>query len=432
MCVHVPIFKGQRGLVPRFFCAWEFQGDSPELPQLMRWRDASDVKAKRDARRRGANPIPISPMANDLSAVIPQVLSQAVLLLRQNAIMPRLINTDYSNEVAEQGDTIDIPIPSAIQTRDVVPGPNNVAPNNEVKPKKTQLVLNNWKEAPFTMNDKEITSVMRGVAPRQLQEAVKAIANDVDGSILNCYKDVYGVAGTAGSIPFATSTVEAQEAFRTLNIQLCPREDRRIVLDPFAEANAIGLPQFQNVDKSGSDETIRNAVIGRKLGFDWYQDQNITRHVAGTASGFVINQANHAVGDEQVTIAGGTGTFAVGDVFSVAGDTDQTYVVKSVVGTTLSYAPKAKAAWANNAAITKKASHTVNLAFHRDAFGFASRQMTDVFAGGSEIMSMADPVSGIVLRLEVSRQHKQTQWSLDCLWGAKAVMPDLACRILGQ
>lgn len=371
-------------------------------------------------------------MANELSNVIPQVLSQAVLLLRQNAIMPRLINTDYSNEVAEQGDTIDIPIPSAIATRDVVPGPNNVAPNNDVKPKKTQLSLNNWKEAPFTMNDKEITSVLRGVAPRQLQEAVKAIANDVDASILNCYKDIYGAAGTPGTDPFSTSPIEAQEAFRTLNIQLCPRSDRRIVLDPYAEANAVGLPQFQNVDKAGTDETIREAVIGRKLGFDWYQDQNVVRHTAGAAAGYLVNQANHAVGDEQVTIDSGTGAFAVGDIFTVAGDTEQTYVVKSVVGTTLSYAPKARVAWADNAAITKKASHTVNLAFHRDAFGFASRQMADVFAGGSEIMSMADPISGVVLRLEVSRQHKQTQWSLDCLWGAKAVIPELACRIFGR
>lgn len=371
-------------------------------------------------------------MPNDLTAVIPQVLSQAVLLLRQNAIMPRLINTDYSNEVAEQGDTVDIPIPSAIATRDVVPGPVQVAPNNEVKPKKTQLVLDHWKEAPFIMTDKEISSVMRGTAPRQLREAVKAISNDIDGSILNCYKDVGGMAGTPGTIPFSTSTVEAQEAFRTLNIQLCPREDRRIVLDPFAEANAIGLPQFQNVDKSGTDETIRNAVIGHKLGFDWFQDQNVPRHVTGNGAGFAVSQADHEPGDDTVTISGGTGSLGVGDVFSVAGDTEQTYAVKSVIGGVLTYSPKARVGWQQGAAITTKASHTVNLAFHRDAFGFASRTMADVFPGGSEIMSMADPVSGVVLRLEVSRQHKQTQWSLDCLWGAKCVMPELACRIMGQ
>lgn len=368
---------------------------------------------------------------NDLSNVIPQVLAQAVMILRQNAIMPRLINTDYSSQVAEQGDTIDIPIPSAIETRDVVPSVQTPAPNNAVKPKKTQLSLDYWKEAPFTLNDKELTSVMKGAAPRQLQEAVKAIANDVDTSILQLYKEIYGVAGVAGTIPFSTSTIEAQQAFRTLNLQLCPRTDRRIVLDPFAEANAIGLPQFQNVDKSGDDQTLRDATIGHKLGFDWFQDQNIQRHVTGTAAGFLINQSNHKVGDEVAQIDSGTGDWVEGDLFTVAGD-PQTYVFKKIVGATMSYAPAAKNPWADNAAITKIASHTVNLAFHRDCFGFASRPMVDVFTGGNEIMSMVDPVSGIVLRLEVSRQNKQTQWSLDCLWGVKSVMPELGCRLLGQ
>lgn len=370
-------------------------------------------------------------MANDLSAVIPQVLSQAVMILRQNAIMPRLINTDYSNEIKDHGDTVDIPVPSAVETRDVAPGITPPAVNNEVKPKKTQIVLDHWKEAPFTMNDKEITSVMRGTAPRQLEEAVKAIANDIDSSVLACYKDVYGLAGTAGAIPFATSTAEAQAAFRTLNIQLSPRDNRRIVLDPFAEANAIGLPVFQNVNQSGSNETLINGTIGRKLGFDWWSDQNVQRHVAGAAAGYLINQANHAAGSEQVNVDTGTGAFAVGDIFTVAGDS-QTYTVKSFIGNVLQYAPAAKTAWADNSAVTKVASHTVNLAFHRDCFGFASRPMLDVFAGSNEIMSMVDPISGVVLRLEVSRQHKQTQWSIDCLWGVKCVRPELGCRILGQ
>lgn len=369
-------------------------------------------------------------MANDLTNVIPQVLAQAVLLLRETAIMPRLINTDYSNEIKEQGDTVDIPIPSAIETRDVVPGATPPAPNNDVKPKKAQIVLNKWKEAAFTMNDKEITSVMRGTAPRSLQEAVKAIGNDIDGSILDLYKNLYGTAGTAGTTPFATSTAEAQEAFRSLNIQLAPRNDRRIVLDPFAEANAIGLSVFQKANESGSTETLNNATIGRKLNFDWYQDQNVRQHTAGTAAGFQVNQANHAEGDTTVTVDTGTGTFAVGDIFTVAGDT-QTYVVKTHVGAVVTYAPAAKTAFADNAAISKKASHVANLAFHRDCFGFASRVMADVYAGGNEIMTLPDPVSGVILRLEVSRQHKQTQWSLDCLWGASCVMPELGVRVFG-
>lgn len=46
-------------------------------------------------------------------------------------------------------------------------------------------------------------------------------------------------------------------------------------------------------------------------------------------------------------------------------------------------------------------------------------------------MSMQDPQTGIVLRLEVSRQHKQIVWEFDILYGARLVRPELAVRILG-
>ena len=78
--------------------------------------------------------------------------------------------------------------------------------------------------------------------------------------------------------------------------------------------------------------------------------------------------------------------------------------------------------------------HVVNLAFHRDAFALAMRLLT---AGtldlslGNQIVSMTDETTGLLLRLEVSRQYKQTVWEFDVLWGTKLVRPELACRIAG-
>ena len=60
-------------------------------------------------------------MANSLSAVMPKILARGLLALREQAVMPRLVNADYSNDAARKGDTIDVPLPSAVAATDVAP-----------------------------------------------------------------------------------------------------------------------------------------------------------------------------------------------------------------------------------------------------------------------------------------------------------------------
>jgi hypothetical protein len=81
--------------------------------------------------------------------------------------------------------------------------------------------------------------------------------------------------------------------------------------------------------------------------------------------------------------------------------------------------------------VVTSVAFTRNLAFHRDAFAWASRPMQDVLGMGNQFSAVVDPVSGIALRLEVSRQWKQTTFSYDILGGAQLVRPDLAVSILG-
>ena len=82
---------------------------------------------------------------------------------------------------------------------------------------------------------------------------------------------------------------------------------------------------------------------------------------------------------------------------------------------------------------TVHASFVRNLVFHRDAIAFANRPLMDSTAGVDlgNFMSMQDPVSGLVMRLEVSRQYKQTVWEFDILWGNALVRPELAAIMAG-
>lgn len=382
-------------------------------------------------------------MANDLSVVAPKLLAQGLMALRENAVMPRLVNRDYEAEAAQKGTTVTIPIPSAIADREVAP---NVVPPASVDSAPTQALvpLDQWREAPFHLTDKEILESMDGTIPMQASEAIKSLVNYANAFILGKYKGVYGVTGTAGTTPFASTVAAATGGRKVLNNQLAPLSDRRFVIDPDAEANALGLRAFQDMSFSGSAQGIVEGQINRKLGFDWYMDQQVPTHTKGVATGtpLVNNGAGYAIGSTSIATDGWTadtsGILVEGDIIKFAGHS-QTYVVTadadsgaSTGPATLAIAPALQAAVADDEAITVTGSHVVNLAFHRDAFAFASRPLQDSAQGlGSIIESATDPVSGLSLRLEISRQHKQTQFSYDMLFGAALVRRELAARVLG-
>ena len=141
-------------------------------------------------------------------------------------------------------------------------------------------------------------------------------------------------------------------------------------------------------------------------------------------------------GDATVAVTGGTGDFVVGDLISFAGH-DQTYVVTAggaASGSTLSIAPSLQVDVAGSAAITVTADHELNLAFHRDAIAFVTRPLAsdpDANALGSIVRSISDPESRLTLRLEITRQNKQTNWSWDILYGYAVIRRELGARFLG-
>jgi len=376
-------------------------------------------------------------MANTLTEVIPKLLAQGLMALRENSIMPRLINTDYSELAAQKGDTVNVPIPSAISVAAVTPAATAPDPGNMV-PTSAPIVLDSWYEAAFQMTDKDYKDAMNGVIPMQASEAIKSLANQVDTDIMSLYKDIYGFAGAAGVTPFNSSVAEATDARKVLNNQLAPLDSRRFVIDPDAEANALGLRAFQDMSFSGTNSAIQEGLINRKLGFDWHMDQNIPQHTVGTQDGNYVVDGVNAAGSTSLVVKTGTGTLAEGDILTIAGDT-QTYVVTALYtpggAGTVSIAPGLAVATAGDEEITVEGTASTaypqNLAFQRDAFAFASRTMMDTGEGLGNYMSAVDPVSGLTLRVEVRREHYRTRFSYDILYGFATIRPELACRVWG-
>ena len=377
-------------------------------------------------------------MANTLTAVVPTIFAKAQLALRNATVMPRLIHTDWANEVKKQGNTIDVTLPVSFTVSDVTPSSTPISPSSHTR-EVVQIALSYWRKATLHFTDKEAAEIAEGATSEDLNSAMIALAEDVNSTILSvCSKGVYGYAGVAATTPFANDLSELISAKRKLFDQKCPPGGQRsLVIDGAAEENILGLRSMQ--DYKGP-ETLRTGNVGEVLGFGVYPDQQVYSHTLVGDDCALDDSVARAVGLKVLHMDGLTTAPAEGDVFTIAGDS-QTYVVVSstaLAGTDsdVTFEPGLKVAIPaadGNEAVTFKATHVANMAFDKRAFALASRPLAPAggFTGGNIIQSMMDPVTGLGLNLEISRQHMQNVWVFSILFGTKCIRPEFACRIAG-
>jgi hypothetical protein len=391
-------------------------------------------------------------VTNVYTDLLPRLWGMTAAVVRQNSVLPRLVMNLSDDIAATPGSTIQIPDQITGTTRAVAPDATPADPS-AVTATTTPLVLNNWREAPFVISDKEAAEIKEGTIPRIVSAYALALAEYIDQQGMAVYPGVYNTGVSAaiadGTTPVPSAfTVDAtanptglrawNEANTLLNQWGVPKAGRKVVLSAFDEGAATIMSPFLKADERGDQGGIIDGQIGRKLGMDWWMDQAIPTHTSGTlattaaqavkATGVTAGQTSE-VFDGTIT----TGlTVAVGDVFKFA-DHNQTYVNNTLVTTTTSaltissFSPPAKQNVADEVAVEFLPSHKSNLLLHPDAIAFASRPMGGINSG--TYVQAFDEVSGLNLRVEFLRQHKRDYISIDALFGWKLRDAKLISRI---
>jgi hypothetical protein len=280
--------------------------------------------------------------------------------------------------------------------------------------------------------------------------AIAALAEYVNGTIFSLYTALGQGVGTPGTAPFATAPDNAVTMKELLTLMKAPLADRRLVLDTIGMGSALKLAAFQYGMYSSDPNVMREGAMGRKFGFDWFEDQQVPYQTAGTiTTGLVVKigggGAASGVKTFTATTAASTGacSLKIGDIITIAGCA-RTYSLAATaiqasaasdVTITLSQALTAAdaAVMTGSQAITVTASHRVNLGFQADCFGFACRTLAPI--AGAEpnpySMEVADPISGLTLRLQVREEFHRIRWAFDMLWGAGVVREELGARLFG-
>jgi hypothetical protein len=381
--------------------------------------------------------------------ILGTTVAMGLATLREYLALVHIANRDYEQEItaAKRFATVAVAVPAPVQTRTVAP---DVVPPavTAVTPGSVNVTLSQWKEAPFAMDDKGLSQVDRGILPMQASEAVKALGNGIEDylwSLTHAAGGFYGFAGVSGSTPFANDLSGFLDARNAANKQLMAMDPRFMVINSDAEANALGLRAFQDASFRGDSDGIINGQIGRKLGALWVMSQRVPTHTAGTyVTGSTITGVN-AIGATVIAVSGGaTGTLLPGDIISFSHEPGITHQVQSTVGggtiTSITIEPRRETltgglvvASAGGETITKRNSFVMNCLLHRDALAFAMAPLMDTVQvpGATLAATAVDEVSGLSLRLEVSRQHRQVQWSYDALYGSTVVRPNAGVFLAG-
>lgn len=387
-------------------------------------------------------------MSNTFSALVPKIFSGTLPSMRNTARAVQVCRVDFGPDVKSVGNLIDVPVPVSSSTAAVAPAVTPAA-NTDKTPTTKQIALNQWRRSDkFTLTAKERQEIDAGnFKNSQFVEQTLAVIEEMNAYVLTTAKNAaWRRAGTAATTPYGAG-VGAQSSIdvrRYLNVGKCPMNDRHLLLDPTAEAAALGVSSITDAMARGAAETKDSGLLGNVYGINHWLDQQIPTQTAGTATGTLTlgTTASDAVGviGNLYLKASSTGTLKAGDALTVTtASVVYNYVVRADVATVdttaagiaVSVYPAIQAAHAAADVWTKAATHTANIGMQRGGVGLAIRPLDPQALGLGTHITMTDPLTGIALTYSEIPEYMQTSYQVSVLYGAADLRNDWIVRLFG-
>jgi hypothetical protein len=328
--------------------------------------------------------------------------------------------------------------------------------NNETS---VDLTVSTVKGVDMYFDSVDLTLSIEDFSERFITPAMSVLAANIEADALSMYQDVYNLVDGDGAA-FAFGSLSGASSMLTK--MLAPQSDRTVIMNP-DHANKFRIDTkglFH--DSTAIKEQYREGKIGRTSGFEVYENTLLVPHTTGTAiktTAYVVNTSSGITsGTATVTVSGGTTTFLKGDVVTIAdvfrvhpetkvstGELQQFVVTAnsgaSATSLVLSPTPITSGARQNVTLVSPGASKGVtkvgaaasetlvqSLAFHKDAFAFVTADLP--LPNGVDFASreVFDGISLSMVR-DFSISDRSFPCRIDCLYGYKAIRPQLATRI---
>lgn len=371
----------------------------------------------------------------DTTLITPHNIAQESLIVLENElVLAGLVHRAYSKEYQHGvGSTVSIRKPWTVTDGTVSTSTVNMATVTESS---VDVVLNTHLDLTVEITTQELTMDIVDFSEQVIQPIMRARAQAVDAQLALLFRDVaahYAVSSTP-----AVSDISGIRAVQ--GVMKVPMGDRRMVVHPMTEADYMHLDAFLHAEKRGDGgKALREASMGRVLGYDWYMSQNIQTHTPGDPTGGTATILLKGAGASAATVATvdaavSGSTINAYDVFKVVGY-DQWHVISvnatANVGTHIvSFQPAFAGARTDDSTVTfQRTAQRANLAFHKNAFALVTAPLAPPIGGAKAAVLNYKGLSCRVV-YDYAIMSKKNVISVDMLLGTKTLDRDLAARLI--
>ena len=375
-------------------------------------------------------------MANTF--LTPEIIARkGINILKNNLIASSLMDRDRQGEftAAAVGDTVKIRRRASF-TASEYNGSSVTA--QDASESNVNLTLEKHYDITVAVTSKDWTLNLQDFSSQILEPVMVGHAEAMDSYLLRkAGRGFESWVGNVGDPPDARADLTAIN--KQLSDQKVPVRGRVGIVDTQAENDILNISDVVQANQRGdSGNALENADMGRLLGVNYFMDQNVYSHAAGTfqAGSPAVNGAVSA-GATTMNVDGGAGseTFKEGDLFTVAGASGQYVVTADATAssgsiTGLSFSPAAPTGgFADNAALTVLASHTKNIAMNPAAVSYAAVPLDLPMGARAEVIR--DEGLGVRVVYDYDTNAKADTISFDFLVGAVVADPNLGTVVLG-
>lgn len=225
--------------------------------------------------------MPAITSANVANAIVKLVAVDALPALMGNLVMGNLVNRDYEPTLAQAGDTVNVPIPPTLIANNLAEGGTVQTQNPNLG--NAQIVLNTHAEATFQIPDVTKVLAVPDLLKLYMQPAVVALAERIEGDLLNLYSQFTANTPLGGPGGQLTEAIIDQAETALFQAKVPASDAKFLVVDANAYSALRQIPRFSEFHTAGEAglRALVDGTVGKMKDFYIFRSQFVQKTGSG-------------------------------------------------------------------------------------------------------------------------------------------------------